>query len=185
MTRLHYILFSLFVVHFGLIGLYMLPEGPLKNSLHSKTVFYVEPLFEQRWHMFAPDPLSFSARAIFKCDGEETWTDPTKDLLEKNAKIPLIHVQKSVFLFNSLSATVIYLRSMFKEKNQCFGAACEVPFKAWIKNENVFTKLKAMASHVCPNNQDKTKIGIYIEHAKAYNSQYQIPNKGIEFLELN
>ncbi len=164
----------------------MLPDGHLKKLTNPWVSKYVEPIFEQRWHLFAPEPLTFSARLVMKCMSSEDWIDPTQDILKRNSTFPFVHLQKSIFLFNSISAAIIKLRSDFLEETRCsqFGLSeCEKKFKLWIKKEDAYIKAQNLGYHVCRSRPHQ--LAIYIEHAKAFNSEYTIPNKGVELLELD
>src|SRR4051794_4233898 len=113
MKRFHSFFIVLFIIHFVFILIYMLPSGPLNDLTHPIVSKYIEPIFEQRWHLFAPEPLTFSSRVIAKCSDSSDWIDPTKTLLEKNSNFPIVHVQRSIFLFNSISAYLLDLRTTF------------------------------------------------------------------------
>ena len=166
----------------------MLPQGKLKNLVHPITSTYVEPIFEQRWHLFAPDPLTFSARIIVKCGDEGDWVDPTSAMLQRNEFFPFVHLQKSIFLFNSISATLLDMRVKFLNESKCSKStlkACEDGFKVWIKKEDAYAKAHSMANYICRDEKLAPKVAVYIEHAKPFSAKYTIPNSGIEILELD
>ena len=166
----------------------MAPSGPLKSLIYPEISAYVEPIFEQRWHLFAPDPLTFSARIIVKCTEQDEWIDPTSSLLKQNEFFPFVHLQKSIFLFNSISASILSLRTNFLEETKCSKTmlkTCEENFKSWIKKEDSYSKAQSIANFVCRGEKPSPKVAVYIEHAKPFSSKYTIPNSGIEILELD
>lgn len=181
------ILAAIFILHFFMIGLYLFPGGPLRDLTSSVTSFYVNPLFRQNWHMFAPMPLTFSSRLIVKCPGDSDWIDPTADLLGKHTKFPMIHLQKSIFIFNSISQTILDLRSDFKNESKCGEkslAYCEETFKSWIQNTDAYKKASEVGKQVC-GAEHVQQLGVFIEHAKPFSEKYKIPNQGTEILELD
>lgn len=182
------ILVLIFIFHFVMIGLYLLPGGPMKDLLHPITSKYVNPIFRQNWHMFAPTPLTFSSRLIVKCSGSSEWLDPTGDLLQKHSVFPMIHNQKSIFLFNSISQTILDLRSDFKNESKCGLKSlkfCEESFKSWIQKTDAYRKAAVVGKQVCLAENLPVRLGVYIEHAKPFSEKYKIPNQGTEILELN
>ena len=166
-----------------MIGFYLLPASPLTEMISPITKAYVKPIFRQNWHMFAPTPLTFSSRLIVKCGKSSDWIDPTQDLLKSHSTFPMIHLQKTIFLYNTIAQTILDSRSQYKAESRCSFSQCENGFKAWIKKSDAFRKAASFGHEVCAN--DLTKIAVYIEHAKAFNDHYQIPNRGTEILELN
>lgn len=182
------ILGALFVLHFVLILLSLLPKSPLIDSTQGVVQSYVSPIFRQNWHMFAPLPLTFSARLIVKCEKDSQWLDPTADLIQSHNQLPFIHHQKAVFLYNSLSQTLLDFRTSFIEESQCLKKSvksCEENFKVYISTTDAYSKAKEVGKQACRNSNWKGLVGIYIEHAKSFSETYQIPNKGNEILELN
>lgn len=178
----------IFIMHFLMICLYLLPGGPLRDFLYPVTSVYVNPLFRQNWHMFAPMPLTFSSRLIVKCPGSSDWVDPTSDLLRKHSSFPMIHHQKSIFIFNSISQTILDLRSTFKNESQCGLVSlknCEESFKTWIQKTDAYKKASQVGKQVCVTKEKVGQIGVYIEHAKPFSEKYKIPNQGTEILELD
>ena len=166
----------------------MAPSGPIKDIIRPLISLYVEPIFEQRWHLFAPDPLTFSARIIVKCNDEQEGIDPTSAMLQQNETFPFVHLQKSIFLFNSISATILDLRTTFLNESNCSKAkikTCEENFKQWIKKEDAYSKAHSMAKFICQPQKSAPKVAVYIEHAKPFSAKYKIPNSGIEILELD
>lgn len=169
-------------------GLYLLPDSPLRDVVSPVVNTYMNPVFRQNWHMFAPTPLTFSSRLIAKCDGSSEWIDPTGDLLQTHSVFPMIHNQKSIFLFNSISQTILDLRSQFKNESKCGEkslASCEEGFKTWIRETDAFKKATEFGKQVCFTGKTVSKLGVYIEHARPFSETYKIPNQGTEILELD
>lgn len=170
----------LLILHFVCVFLSQLPDRKFKFS-------YLNTIFRQNWHMFAPSPLTFSSRIIVKCSNTE-WLDPTKELLEKNSQFSLIHIQKSVFLFNSISQTILDLRKEFVDQTSCQKKSifhCEEVFKNWIKSFDAFKKAELIGSKTCGSEESEIRLGVYIEHARSYSKSKAIPNQGTEILEIN
>ncbi|HXH75724.1 MAG TPA: DUF5819 family protein [Bacteriovoracaceae bacterium] len=173
----------LFICHFSILTVYLI--NPEKIDVIN---LYVEPIFRQNWHMFAPNPLTFSSRLVVKCSDKDGWIDPTMGLLEKHSRLPLVHYQKSIFLFNSISQTLLDSRTTFKNETHCGNVSlkhCEKSFKDWIRPKDAFLKATHIGKQICGTTSLKIHLGVYIEHAKAYSTSLKIQNKGAEILELN
>ena len=106
-----------FVFHFSMIGLYLLPLNPVKLAFSPYLVAYVDSLFYQNWHLFAPDPINTSQSVIGKCrtDGVEShWFDMTHGIVERLEQNPtasalssVLHLQQNLiraYLYGSAEA---------------------------------------------------------------------------------
>jgi len=89
-----YFLLIIVIIHTGIIVLWAGPSNPIKDAIGPKNIrTYVNPLFEQDWHIFAPTPKRVSADLDFRIQiknqqtGEITTT-PWHALVEsENAMI--------------------------------------------------------------------------------------------------
>jgi len=78
-------------IHFGCTLLYLTPLNPLKMRLTSKLNAYMEPLFAQKWELFAPDPQPETRIFLVACripagDGtvrQTQWIDVTTPLRQR------------------------------------------------------------------------------------------------------
>ena len=77
-----------FLFHFTMTALYVLPFNPIKNKLNNLNVFYMEPLFTQNWKLFAPNPLSNNYYVYIQVkdpSGKKSkWIDISTPLYEAN-----------------------------------------------------------------------------------------------------
>ena len=74
-----------FVCHFLVIGVHLTPLNRVKLDVNPWMMGYVNPLFAQNWHLFAPDPVDSNLSLIGKCRnnaGESEWFDITYGILE-------------------------------------------------------------------------------------------------------
>ncbi|MFT3767504.1 MAG: DUF5819 family protein [Minicystis sp.] len=73
------------VGHFGLTLAYLTPTNPLRLRFARVINAYMNPFFQQNWHLFAPDPINDTRTLMLSCrvrqpDGgtvETPWTDIT------------------------------------------------------------------------------------------------------------
>lgn len=97
---------TLFLFHFSMVGLYLLPLNPAKLAFGAHLSTYVDTLFYQNWHLFAPDPVSSSHSVIGKCktgDVESTRLDVTHGIVARLQSNPApgplssaLHLQQTV-----------------------------------------------------------------------------------------
>lgn len=80
------------VFHFSFTLLYLNPISVVGLAWRKPVVGYLEPLFRQRWSLFAPDPPLLDRRIDYQCDvGGEIgeWVSRSEDLLHTHARTRL------------------------------------------------------------------------------------------------
>ncbi|WP_437636485.1 DUF5819 family protein [Sorangium sp. So ce854] len=93
--------------HFAMTLAYLTPQNPLKLRLARLIEGYMNPFFQQNWHLFAPDPITDTRLLMVACrlrapDGSTTetgWTDITTPYWEAhldNRLGPATRVGRSV-----------------------------------------------------------------------------------------
>ncbi|ATL65978.1 DUF5819 family protein [Nocardia terpenica] len=96
---------ALLVVHFAVIMLSNLPEGPLKRSTAAFVGWYTDPIFAQSWQLFSPDPIVSDIGTLLRVrypDGRVSdWADPLSPLIDRVHRSPLT-ADRQVFLFQAL-----------------------------------------------------------------------------------
>jgi hypothetical protein len=80
------------VFHFSFTLLYLNPISVVGLAWRKPVIGYLEPLFRQRWSLFAPDPPLLDRRIDYQCDvggkvGE--WVSRSEDLLHTHARTRL------------------------------------------------------------------------------------------------
>lgn len=76
----------LFIAHFAVTAIYLTPLNPVKLKLSPLLQAWINPLFSQNWHLFAPDPLSSNHSLVTKCKSGTTtsdWIDVTRAVLKR------------------------------------------------------------------------------------------------------
>lgn len=69
------------IIHFTFIILYALPDSFANARLKTYSTAYVEPIFTQKWSMFAPCPVIdgyTEVRYVFNSDDTTGWLRPTE-----------------------------------------------------------------------------------------------------------
>ncbi|MCA9682280.1 MAG: hypothetical protein KC457_08800 [Myxococcales bacterium] len=77
------------VFHFTLTAVYINPVSVIGLRWRVTVTDYLEPLFRQRWSLFAPNPPMLDRRLDYQCevDGDEgLWLSRSDDLLETHAR---------------------------------------------------------------------------------------------------
>jgi hypothetical protein len=77
------------VVHFTFTTIYLNPVSVIGLAWREPVNSYLEPLFRQRWSLFAPDPPMLDRRLDYQCevDGEHgEWLSRSEDLLATHAR---------------------------------------------------------------------------------------------------
>lgn len=76
-------------VHFVFTAIYINPISVIGLAWRVPITAYLEPLFRQRWSLFAPDPPMLDRRLDYQCevDGQSSeWVSRSEDLLETHAR---------------------------------------------------------------------------------------------------
>lgn len=81
-------LLGLLVAHFAATVLYLHPISIVGLHYRHWVVDYMEPLFRQRWSLFAPDPPLRDHNLDYQCEGDDpegSWRTRSEVLLAQNA----------------------------------------------------------------------------------------------------
>lgn len=118
-----------FLFHFAMTGLYLLPLNPVKLTWNPYLMRYVDPFFYQNWHLFAPDPVDSSQSVIGKCrvgDVESDWFDITQGVVDGLEEDPIasalssvLHLQQNLirsYLFGSYDTGEVFLLTYCREQ---------------------------------------------------------------------
>lgn len=80
--------------HFTVVLLSLLPEGPAHSRVERVARWYTDPLFNQDWRLFAPNPVRDDQGTLLRVrypDGSVSrWVDPLSPLIAKNHSNPLL-----------------------------------------------------------------------------------------------
>ncbi|MBY0435056.1 MAG: hypothetical protein K2U26_13175 [Cyclobacteriaceae bacterium] len=82
------------IAHFTFVGLYLLPDNPIKHQFKYELRGYVNPFFSQSWNLFSPTPINSNMTLllqfkVYKSGAFDTtkWVDVYDPLIkEKRAK---------------------------------------------------------------------------------------------------
>ena len=99
--------------HFSLIALSILPLNPLSYRCSRAVAAYVDPLFFQRWSLFAPDPIdadnSAFARGYYHDGARELltpWIDFTDPILERVRALPVTPLNLTVTVLSKATGSI-------------------------------------------------------------------------------
>lgn len=59
-------------IHFVMTALYVMPLNPIKMLASPVVTAYIQPLFTQNWHLFAPDPIDESRILTVACKAKDS-----------------------------------------------------------------------------------------------------------------
>ncbi|MCH2235338.1 MAG: DUF5819 family protein [Crocinitomicaceae bacterium] len=139
--RLGWAGFAFIVFHFGVIFLYAMPDQWKNETVEEVTGSYVNPIFYQKWNLFAPCPLIDGSLSInFKFEsGEETgWINPGMEILKTHRWLRFTHHGKIVLG----EANLIYFlyRDLYYEGHLDSGE--DVSFEKFPSYSDGYRKLK-------------------------------------------
>jgi hypothetical protein len=68
-------------LHVISLGLFLLPDGPLRRWAPAPMIRYIDTFWYQGWQLFAPEPNGISARLLVQCAGPHGGLGPWRDPL--------------------------------------------------------------------------------------------------------
>lgn len=156
-TAIVMIAFVLGFHHIVMEALYLLPVNPLTKYYHSYVSFYMEPLFEQHWQLFAPEPALYSLKFWTRCGKGKLktteWFDPSEKYLKRHRAWRFGPNGKILYIYNGiargyLNATIDLTQELCKEGEQG-SKTCQRLVRNEIKNNRYFKAGKSLAIREC------------------------------------
>jgi hypothetical protein len=144
---------ALFVVHVVATALYLLPRNPLSAAWDGPVRAYMEPLFSQRWLLFAPEPATNSLKlwSRYECRGAWTrWRDPAEPLLAEHQRNRLSPAGKLLYISNGLARELSITSGQLSIKYRCRDAKCEARRMAEVRASGAFLRATAYAMRNTP-----------------------------------
>ncbi|HEX3067383.1 MAG TPA: DUF5819 family protein [Thermoanaerobaculia bacterium] len=97
---------AVFTIHVVCTAAYLLAQNPMTRYYIGPVTQYMEPLFAQRWLLFAPEPATNSLQlwSRYECDGRWTgWRDPAGPVLETHRRNRFSPAGKLLYISNNLA----------------------------------------------------------------------------------
>lgn len=139
------------IVHVSFLTLYLLPPNPFTNSYREIVQWYIDPIFQQNWKLFAPDPQPYSLKVFYQCAGDKDWRDPVASVLEAHQKYRITYHGKLLYVYNGLIRNLLNTKYEFC-KNDPNAEDCINPVSnKQILDDVAFRKMKFFISHYCPD----------------------------------
>jgi len=117
----------LFVAHAAFTALYLLPVNPLTTLYQAPVNAYMEPLFSQRWLLFAPEPATNTLKVWcrYQCAGRWThWVDPAEPLLRVHQRNRLSSAGKLLYIPGSIARDLAREQAQSLLQSGCHDATC-------------------------------------------------------------
>ena len=134
---------ALLVVHVVCTALYLLPQNPLTAAWDGPVRAYMEPLFSQRWLLFAPEPATNSLKlwSRYECGGAWTrWRDPAEPLLTIHQHNRLSPAGKQLYISNGLARELGTTSGQLSIKFHCKDPQCEARRMAELRATEPFQR---------------------------------------------
>ncbi|MEC1667154.1 DUF5819 family protein [Bacillus mojavensis] len=106
-----FILLFTFIAHFFLIFSTVLPPNPLALAVKPVSDRYTNTLFQQNWHLFAPDPITTNTNIYMEVDtgkarGKNEWIDISTPLKDQNHTKIVTPYNRIVRIIDGLSSDI-------------------------------------------------------------------------------
>jgi len=99
----------LFLHHIVCTVLYNAPLNPLTNCYQQHVTQYMEPLFAQKWLLFAPDPATNDLKLWYRVKSGNVWSswyDPVEPILKKHQRIRFTYNAKLLYVYENIPRTL-------------------------------------------------------------------------------
>lgn len=91
--------------HAAAVGLYLMPDSPLRRLFAFSSEEYVDRFWSQNWHLFSPAPPTSSTVLHVRCSqGDEAtpWLDVSSGIIEEAFAHPLSPYPKLRYVYNAV-----------------------------------------------------------------------------------
>ncbi|MCW3109940.1 MAG: hypothetical protein JWQ09_4446 [Segetibacter sp.] len=97
----------IFVHHLICTVLCNAPVNPLTSRYQGYVSNYMDPLFTQRWLLFAPEPATSDLKLWYKIKLREdkkwlTWLDPLEPILKKHQRLRFTYNAKLLYIYGNI-----------------------------------------------------------------------------------
>jgi len=108
----------LFCIHIVSTVLYNIPENPMTVAYMPVVNRYMEPLFSQNWHLFAPEPATRMVKLWYRVkinNRWQRWQDPMEPVLEKHRHNRATYNAKLLYIYGNIAKDLIIRQSYIME----------------------------------------------------------------------
>jgi hypothetical protein len=108
----------LFCIHITCTVLYNIPENPVTKEYMPLVNRYMEPLFSQNWHLFAPEPATRMVKLWYRVklnNSWQHWQDPMEPVLEKHRHNRATYHAKLLYIYGNIAKDLIVRQSYIME----------------------------------------------------------------------
>ncbi|MEI1423055.1 DUF5819 family protein [Bacillus cabrialesii] len=152
-----------FVVHFFLILSTVLPPNPLALAVKPVSDRYTNTLFQQNWHLFAPDPITTNTNIYMEVDtgkaqGKNEWIDISTPLKDQNHTKIVTPYNRIVRIIDGLSSDIFgtnqddvifqYVKKADENDKQVKAITKEIGKSQKIGEENVYRYASSYAKSI-------------------------------------
>lgn len=96
----------IFLHHIICTILYNVPANPLTGTYNGHVSNYMDPLFTQKWLLFAPEPATFDLKLWYKVKNEHSWSswfDPLEPVLKKHHHMRFTYNAKLLYVYGNIA----------------------------------------------------------------------------------
>ena len=175
---------AVFAIHVACTALYLLPHNPMTRYFLGPVNAYMEPLFAQRWLLFAPEPATSSVKlwSRYQCGGNWTgWRDPAAPLMERHQHNRLSSAGKLLYIPTNLGRELSRDTLEIGIRLDCHDPACEARKNAEIARRDSFRR--AIAWSVRNRPCDASSVQVMV--AQLYPTQFSERNRKKPFSFAN
>jgi hypothetical protein len=101
-------------IHVVSTVLYNIPENPVTKVYMPFVNGYMEPLFSQNWHLFAPEPATRMVKLWYRIKINniwQHWQDPMEPILEKHRHNRATYHAKLLYIYGNIAKDLIVRQS--------------------------------------------------------------------------
>jgi len=113
-----------FFHHLVCTALFNSPVNPLTHTYQQYVSNYMDPLFSQKWLLFAPEPATFDLKLWYKIksnktNGWSTWLDPLEPILRKHQNMRFTYNAKLLYVYGNIPRNLSAENELLAAKLAC------------------------------------------------------------------
>lgn len=155
---------AVFTIHVVCTAAYLWPQNPMTRYYLPVVSRYIDPLFSQRWMLFAPEPATNSLKlwTRYECAGRWTgWRDPAAPLMAIHQHNRFSSAGKLLYISNNLARELSRETAAAALRSHCRNdPGCDARRNAEIRRSPTFQRAVTYARRNAPCTASSLQIMI-------------------------
>jgi hypothetical protein len=163
-----------FLFHLICTILYNAPINPVTKDYQVFVANYMDPLFSQKWLLFAPEPATNELRLWYRVKTKDNWghwNDPLEPILRRHQKMRFTYNAKLLYVYGNIAKDLSTKSMLIEQAIKCeandatcirakndslvlsseFGLALKYVRRDLLKTQSIIDSVQLMVVQIYPN----------------------------------